>query len=114
QRVWGHLDPGAPDRSPGARLRDQEARRAHPRRELRHHQHPPPPRAQAFRGDGRRSDPAVRFDPLGLLLLSVGLVLAIYGATQGPQHGWASGAAWPYFGSGVVLLAGYILWALRC
>jgi EmrB/QacA subfamily drug resistance transporter len=60
-----------------------------------------------------RRDPAVRFDPLGLLLLSVGLVLAIYGATQGPQHGWASRASWPYLGSGVVLLAGYVLWALH-
>jgi EmrB/QacA subfamily drug resistance transporter len=60
-----------------------------------------------------RHDRAVRFDPLGLLLLSAGLVLAIYGATQGPQHGWTSRAAWPYLGSGVVLLAGYVLWALR-
>ena len=40
-------------------------------------------------------------------------MLAIYGATQGPQHGWASRAAWPYLGSGVVLLAGYVPWALR-
>ncbi len=36
---------------------------------------------------GERGDPAARFDPLGLLLLSGGLVAAIYGGTQGPQHG---------------------------
>jgi ABC-type transport system involved in cytochrome c biogenesis permease subunit len=38
------------------------------------------------------------------LLLSVGLVLASYGATQGPQRGWTSRAVWPYCGSGVLLL----------
>jgi len=62
---------------------------------------------------GERGDPAARFDPLGLALLSGGLVAAIYGGTQGPQHGWDSPAAWPYLAGGVILLGAYVLWVLR-
>jgi EmrB/QacA subfamily drug resistance transporter len=64
-------------------------------------------------GSPERGEPGVRFDPLGLALLAGGLVLAIYGATQGPQHGWASLASWPYLASGLIALAGYALWARR-
>jgi predicted MFS family arabinose efflux permease len=54
-----------------------------------------------------------RFDPLGLALLSVGLTIAIYGTSQAPSHGWWSAAAGPYWIGGVVLLALYVVWALR-
>lgn len=60
-----------------------------------------------------RSQAQVRFDPLGMLLLAGGMVLALYGATEGPQRGWASNSVWPYLASGSVLLAAYIFWALR-
>jgi hypothetical protein len=54
-----------------------------------------------------------RFDPVGLLLLGSGLVLATYGATEGPQRGWGSPGVWPYVAGGGALLAVYVLWALR-
>jgi EmrB/QacA subfamily drug resistance transporter len=59
-----------------------------------------------------RSDPGVRFDLAGMLLLASGVVLALYGATQGPQAGWGSVQSWPYLVGGGLLLAVYILWAL--
>jgi EmrB/QacA subfamily drug resistance transporter len=59
-----------------------------------------------------QNDPNVRFDPLGMLLLSGGMVLALYGGTQGPQAGWGSLQSWPYLVSGGALLVGYVLWAL--
>lgn len=59
-----------------------------------------------------QSDPNVRFDPIGMLLLAGGMVLALYGGTQGPQYGWGSVQCWPYLVSGAILLAGYVLWAL--
>lgn len=60
-----------------------------------------------------RSNPNVRLDLVGALLLAGGLVLALYGATEGPQQGWASPGVWPYLASGVMLLAAYVVWALR-
>lgn len=55
----------------------------------------------------------VRFDPVGMVMLAAGLVLAIYGSTQGPEQGWSSPATWPYLVLGGVFLALYVLWALR-
>lgn len=60
-----------------------------------------------------RSNPSVRLDLVGALLLAGGLVLALYGATEGPQQGWTSPGVWPYLASGVMLLAAYVVWALR-
>jgi EmrB/QacA subfamily drug resistance transporter len=56
-------------------------------------------------------DRAARFDPAGLLLLSGGLVLAIYGAGEGPTSGWGSARSWPFWAVGVLLLIGYGWWA---
>jgi EmrB/QacA subfamily drug resistance transporter len=53
------------------------------------------------------------FDVVGLLLLAGGLVLAIYGATQGAQFGWTTLSSWPYLVSGFCLLALYVIWASR-
>jgi EmrB/QacA subfamily drug resistance transporter len=58
-------------------------------------------------------DRSVRFDPIGLALLSIGLTAAIYGATEAPNRGWWSAGSWPYWGAGVVLVAAYVVWALR-
>lgn len=60
-----------------------------------------------------RSNPHARLDLVGALLLAGGMVLALYGATEGPQQGWASPAVWPYLASGVILLGAYVVWALR-
>ena len=57
--------------------------------------------------------PGTRFDVVGLLLLSGGLVLAIYGATQGAQFGWSTLSSWPYLAGGLGLLALYVIWAFR-
>jgi EmrB/QacA subfamily drug resistance transporter len=59
------------------------------------------------------ADRTARFDPLGLALLSAGLTLALYGTSQGPAHGWLSARSMPYWLAGVVLVAGYAMWALR-
>lgn len=56
---------------------------------------------------------SVPFDPLGIVLLAAGLVLAIYGATQGPQEGWLATSVWPFLVGGIVLLLTYVVWALR-
>ncbi len=57
--------------------------------------------------------PGTYFDVVGLLLLSGGLVLAIYGATEGAQFGWTTLASWPYLVGGLCLLALYVVWASR-
>ncbi len=59
------------------------------------------------------ADAAVRFDALGMALLGAGLVLAIYGATEGPLRGWSSPGVWPYLAAGGALLLAYVAWALR-
>src|SRR5215831_18754163 len=58
-------------------------------------------------------DRTVRFDPIGLVLLSVGLTAAIFGASEAPHRGWWSTGAWPYWSVGVALLIAYVIWALR-
>jgi hypothetical protein len=59
------------------------------------------------------TDPAAAFDPVGLLLLSAGLVLALYGTSQGPTHGWWTLQSWPYWAVGALLILGYLWWARR-
>jgi EmrB/QacA subfamily drug resistance transporter len=53
------------------------------------------------------------FDVVGLLLLSGGLVLVIYGATQGAQFGWTTLSSLPYLVCGLCLLTLYVVWASR-
>jgi len=65
---------------------------------------------------GRRAlanggDRGARLDLAGLLLLAAGLALATYGASQGPGRGSLSAAAAPGWAGGLVLIAGYLLWA---
>lgn len=53
------------------------------------------------------------FDVPGLIMLALGLAGLTYGTTNGPQVGWFSSSAWPYWAIGVVLLITYVAWALR-
>jgi EmrB/QacA subfamily drug resistance transporter len=57
--------------------------------------------------------PGARFDPIGLVLLSVGLTLAVYGASHGAAHDWATPATALPLGAAAVLLFGYAGWGSR-
>src|SRR5262252_7886026 len=52
-------------------------------------------------------DRKVRFDPVGLALLALGLTLALYGAAEAPVVGWTSAAAWPFWATGALLISAY-------
>jgi len=65
----------------------------------------------ARRGITDTRDPGARFDPFGLLLLSLGLAGALYGASEGPPHGWFSVRSLPFWTAGLALLATYGWWA---
>lgn len=58
-------------------------------------------------------DRSARFDPIGLVLLSLGLALSTFGASQGPGAGWLSRAAFPFWSAGLSLLVIYAIWAWR-
>jgi EmrB/QacA subfamily drug resistance transporter len=62
---------------------------------------------------GASADRTIRFDPLGFLLLAVGLIGALYGATEGTSEGWSKPISWVPLVSGLVLLAIYAWWALH-
>ncbi len=65
------------------------------------------------RGLGSPPDRATRFDPIGFVLLAVGLTGALYGATEGTTAGWDSPSCYVPLGAGLLLLVAYTLWALR-
>ena len=58
-------------------------------------------------------DGAPRFDFAGASVLAAGVVLALYGASEGPLVGWTTTGSLPYWTSGTVLLLAYGLWAIR-
>ncbi|MEP6479454.1 MAG: DHA2 family efflux MFS transporter permease subunit [Rhodoglobus sp.] len=62
---------------------------------------------------GALANRATRFDPLGFVLLSVGLTAALFGATEGTSQGFDSPVSWVPLGGGLVLLVLYTFWALR-
>ena len=62
---------------------------------------------------GALGNPDAKFDPIGFLLLGVGLTAALFGATQGTAHGWGEPGCWVPLSGGLVLLVFYTLWALR-
>ena len=59
----------------------------------------------------RPAQAIARFDALGLVLLAAGLGLAVYGSSRAPIDGWLSLSTWPFWSTGAVLLAVYVLWA---
>ena len=59
------------------------------------------------------ADSSARFDMIGSLLISVGLVLVIYAASEGPLVGWLSPQTLPFLVTGLVLIVAYVVWALR-
>ncbi|MCU1513565.1 MAG: hypothetical protein JWO10_655 [Microbacteriaceae bacterium] len=65
------------------------------------------------RGLGAAGSRLAKFDPIGFLLLGVGLTGALFGATQGTSQGWDSPIAWAPLSGGLVLLVLYTFWALR-
>jgi EmrB/QacA subfamily drug resistance transporter len=65
------------------------------------------------RGLGVQPDPRQRFDPVGFVLLAAGLTVALFGASQGTSDGWDDIRAWGSLSVGLLLLAGYTVWALR-
>jgi EmrB/QacA subfamily drug resistance transporter len=65
------------------------------------------------KGIGAAADRGTRFDPVGFLLLGVGLTAALLGATEGTAEGWDSSLSYIPLAGGIVLLVVYTLWALR-
>ncbi|HEY0117395.1 MAG TPA: DHA2 family efflux MFS transporter permease subunit [Cellulomonas sp.] len=53
------------------------------------------------------------FDPFGFTLLALGLVAALFGATEGTSSGWTSPLSWAPLAGGLALLVVYTFWALR-
>ncbi|MBW4043278.1 MAG: DHA2 family efflux MFS transporter permease subunit [Acidobacteria bacterium] len=62
---------------------------------------------------GAPADRETRFDPIGFVLLAVGLTAALLGATEGSSHGWDSSASSLPLGAGLLLLVAYVRWARR-
>jgi EmrB/QacA subfamily drug resistance transporter len=69
--------------------------------------------ALRWRADRAAADPGIRLDPVGMALLAGGLALALYGAGQGPAHGWTAPRVWPFWAAGALLVAAYVAWAVR-
>ncbi len=55
------------------------------------------------------ADRSVRFDPVGILMLSLGVVGVTYGATNGPTEGWLSLQSLPFWAAGAALVALYAI-----
>ncbi|MBK4347447.1 DHA2 family efflux MFS transporter permease subunit [Lacisediminihabitans changchengi] len=62
---------------------------------------------------GALGSSSARFDPVGFVLLALGLTGALFGATEGTSEGWDSPVSWLPLGLGLALLVGYVFWALR-
>jgi EmrB/QacA subfamily drug resistance transporter len=60
-----------------------------------------------------RAVAGTRPDPLGLVLLSAGLVATLYGASRATVDGWTRPPAVAAVAGGAILLAAYAMWGLR-
>ena len=67
----------------------------------------------ARRGITAAGDPGARPDTTGLLLLSAGLGLPLFGCSQGSLRGWLTTASWPFWVAGTLTVGCYVLWARR-
>lgn len=52
-------------------------------------------------------------DPVGSLVLVAGLVALLFGIIEGPERGWTNGLVLGGFGGSVLLLTGFVCYALR-
>lgn len=57
---------------------------------------------------------APRLDPVGALLSMAGLGALLWGVIEGPAKGWTSATVVAGFGAGIVVLAAFFTWELRC
>ena len=69
--------------------------------------------ALQWRAGRSEADSSARLDPVGMVLLGGGLVLALYGAGQAPTAGWTAPGVWPFGAAGIIVLGAYVAWALR-
>ena len=65
------------------------------------------------RNIGALANKDTRFDPIGFVLLGVGLTAALYGATEGTSQGWGDPVSWGPLALGLLMLVAYTFWALR-
>lgn len=65
------------------------------------------------RNIGVLANRATKFDPVGFLLLGIGLTAALFGATEGTSQGWDEPICYLPLGGGLLLLIAYTFWALR-
>jgi len=60
-------------------------------------------------------DPSTpRLDPFGAFLSIVGLATLLWGLIEAPGKGWLSPGILTAFAAGAVILAGFVIWELRC
>jgi len=59
-----------------------------------------------------RIDKKTTFDIIGSVMLAAGLVLTLYGSSEGASDGWLSMGALPFLATGIVLTIAYVIWAL--
>ncbi len=57
-------------------------------------------------------DKKTTFDIVGTVMLAGGLVLTLYGSSEGASGGWTSMSSLPFLLTGVVLIFAYLGWAL--
>ncbi len=55
----------------------------------------------------------ISFDLIGSVMLAAGLVLTLYGASEGAIDGWLSMSTFPFLVLGVVLILSYVAWAMK-
>jgi Major Facilitator Superfamily. len=58
-------------------------------------------------------DRSAKFDIVGSISLSAGLVMTLYGSTEGAEKGWLDAGTWPFLIAGIALVLFYVAWALK-
>jgi EmrB/QacA subfamily drug resistance transporter len=61
-----------------------------------------------------RDPDAPRLDPLGAVLSVGGLVALLWGIIEAPTKGWSDSSVIAGFAGGMVVLAAFVIWELRC
>lgn len=62
---------------------------------------------------GAAAERSTRFDPVGFVLLAVGITAVLFGSKEGTSEGWDKPIAFLPVACGLLLLAAYAVWALR-